>query len=141
MKKIFTRALLLVLTLAFFSPSTWAISIVNPTPTHGEPDPATVQAALADFRNLSKAEKRERFRAVKAEIKAFKAARSAHADNGTSTLLQVIITILIPPLGVFLHEGVINSKFWIDLILTLIFYIPGLIYGLIVVLGSPSNTR
>lgn len=53
-----------------------------------------------------------------------------------NTLLLVIATILIPPLGVFLHQGAINSKFWISLVLTLLFFIPGLIYSLIVVLGS-----
>lgn len=53
-----------------------------------------------------------------------------------STLLLVIITILVPPLGVFLHQGAINNKFWISLLLTLLLYVPGLIYSLIVVLGS-----
>lgn len=52
-----------------------------------------------------------------------------------NTLLLVIITILIPPLGVFLHQGGITNKFWISLLLTLLFYVPGLIYSLIVVLG------
>ncbi|RPD48291.1 YqaE/Pmp3 family membrane protein [Paracnuella aquatica] len=51
-------------------------------------------------------------------------------------LLLVIITILLPPLGVYLHEGEINTRFWISLLLTLLFYIPGLIYSLIVVLGA-----
>lgn len=53
-----------------------------------------------------------------------------------NTLLLVIVTILVPPLGVFLHQGAINTKFWVSLLLTLLFYVPGLIYSLIVVLGS-----
>jgi uncharacterized membrane protein YqaE (UPF0057 family) len=61
---------------------------------------------------------------------------SQTTDNhsGIDTLLLVIITILLPPLGVALAVG-IGGPFWLDLILTLLFYIPGLIYGLIVVLG------
>uniref|UniRef100_UPI0006850D23 YqaE/Pmp3 family membrane protein n=1 Tax=Cesiribacter andamanensis TaxID=649507 RepID=UPI0006850D23 len=48
-------------------------------------------------------------------------------------MLLVIITILLPPLGVFLHQGEINAKFWISLLLTLLFYVPGLIYSLLVI--------
>ncbi len=57
-----------------------------------------------------------------------------HDDAGINLLLVVIITIFIPPLGVALVRG-IHLEFWLDLILTLLFYIPGLIYGLIVVLS------
>jgi uncharacterized membrane protein YqaE (UPF0057 family) len=46
----------------------------------------------------------------------------------------VICAIFIPPLGVALMYG-INSYFWIDLILTLIFFFPGMIFALIVVLS------
>jgi len=42
----------------------------------------------------------------------------------------------LPPLAVYLHEGVINSKFWISLLLTLLFWLPGVIYALIVILGD-----
>ncbi|HSY76293.1 MAG TPA: YqaE/Pmp3 family membrane protein [Bacteroidia bacterium] len=55
-------------------------------------------------------------------------------DSGISMLLLVIITILIPFLGVGLAKGV-HGEFWLDLLLTLLFYVPGLIYGLIVVLS------
>ena len=45
----------------------------------------------------------------------------------------IILTIIFPPLGVGLDVG-ISSPFWICLVLTLLFYLPGLIYGLWVVL-------
>ncbi len=51
-------------------------------------------------------------------------------------LLIVIVTILIPPLGVLLYEGDITNRFWISLLLTLLFYFPGLIYSLLVVLDK-----
>lgn len=51
----------------------------------------------------------------------------------TNKLLIVLLTIFIPPLGVALHSG-ISAPFWICLVLTLIFYVPGLIYGLYIVL-------
>lgn len=49
------------------------------------------------------------------------------------TLLLVIIAILLPPLAVFLVEG-LETEFWISLLLTLLFYVPGLIYALYIVL-------
>lgn len=47
-------------------------------------------------------------------------------------VLLVILTILLPPLGVFLKIG-LGTHFWINLILTLLGYVPGLIHGLWVV--------
>jgi uncharacterized membrane protein YqaE (UPF0057 family) len=48
-------------------------------------------------------------------------------------LLLVILAILLPPAAVGLHSG-IGSAFVINLILTLIFWLPGVIHALIVVL-------
>ncbi len=45
----------------------------------------------------------------------------------------IIITILLPPLGVALILGV-GTEFWISLVLTLLFYFPGLIYSLYILL-------
>jgi uncharacterized membrane protein YqaE (UPF0057 family) len=59
---------------------------------------------------------------------------STSNNSGINLLLLIIITILLPPLGVALVKG-IGLEFWLDLILTLLFYVPGLIYGLIVVLS------
>ncbi|HTB05375.1 MAG TPA: YqaE/Pmp3 family membrane protein [Bacteroidia bacterium] len=54
-------------------------------------------------------------------------------DSGIAFVVIIICTIFIPPLGVGLKFGV-DFHFWIDLLLTLLFFIPGLIYGLVVVL-------
>ena len=43
----------------------------------------------------------------------------------------ILIAILLPPLGVALKHG-LGTQFLISLILTLIFYVPGLIYSLYV---------
>lgn len=56
------------------------------------------------------------------------------AAQPRADLLLVIITILIPPLGVALYENGITTNFWIDLLLTLLFYVPGLIFALIIIL-------
>jgi uncharacterized membrane protein YqaE (UPF0057 family) len=55
------------------------------------------------------------------------------SDLNENTLLLVIIAILLPPLAVGLKTG-FGSSFIIGLILWLLFYFPGLIYALYVVL-------
>jgi uncharacterized membrane protein YqaE (UPF0057 family) len=58
---------------------------------------------------------------------------NVQVNVNVSFVLIVLCAIFIPPLGVALMYG-IHSYFWIDLILTLIFFIPGMIFALIVVL-------
>jgi len=48
-------------------------------------------------------------------------------------ILAVILAVLLPPAGVALHEGM-TQRFWISLLLTFLFFLPGLIYSLYVIL-------
>lgn len=54
-------------------------------------------------------------------------------QGGGSMLLYIILAILLPPLAVGLLYG-ITTEFWISLLLTILGYLPGIIYSLIVVL-------
>lgn len=47
-------------------------------------------------------------------------------------ILRIIIAILLPPLGVFLQVG-LGRSFWINIILTLLGYIPGIIHAIYVI--------
>lgn len=47
------------------------------------------------------------------------------------SILTVILSILLPPLAVFLNKG-LGKDFLINLILTLIFWLPGAIHALYV---------
>jgi len=47
-------------------------------------------------------------------------------------LLRLVIAILLPPLGVFLQVG-IGKHFWINILLTLLGYIPGIIHAVWVI--------
>jgi uncharacterized membrane protein YqaE (UPF0057 family) len=136
MKAIFTRLFFAALFCGMLIPHGNAAMIVPAHPVSVQPDAVTIKSAMEEFKNLSKKEKREKFREVKKALKEYKAEGKSHKDAAASTVLQVIFAILIPPLGVFLHEGVINSKFWIDLLLTLLFFLPGMIYALVIVLGD-----
>lgn len=56
------------------------------------------------------------------------------ADADTNTLLLIIIAILLPPLAVGLKSG-IGGALILNIILTIIFYVPGLLHALFVVLN------
>lgn len=50
-------------------------------------------------------------------------------------ILCIILSFLLPPLAVFLKDKRrFTIKFWIDLLLTFLFWIPGIIFALLVVL-------
>ncbi|MFT2011070.1 YqaE/Pmp3 family membrane protein [Pontibacter sp. 13R65] len=55
-----------------------------------------------------------------------------NGGSGVSTVVKVIIAIFLPPLAVFLHDG-LGSSFWINILLTLLFFVPGVIHALLVV--------
>jgi uncharacterized membrane protein YqaE (UPF0057 family) len=44
-------------------------------------------------------------------------------------LVRIIIAILLPPLGVFLQVG-FGLDFWINILLTLLGYFPGLVHAI-----------
>jgi len=55
-------------------------------------------------------------------------------------LLKIVAAILLPPLGVFLARG-LGRDFWIDVILTLLAYIPGVVFALWVIVADQRGTR
>lgn len=82
---------------------------------------------------LRKKERQERRAQRKAVRSAFKEWRKEKVSD--DMLLIIIITILLPPLGMFLYEGDLTTRVLISLLLWLLFYLPGLIYTLVVILG------
>jgi uncharacterized membrane protein YqaE (UPF0057 family) len=102
----------------------------------GEPDPETVKAALDEFKSLSKKERKARLKEAKKEWKTYKKEKRAGKEPSDNTVLLCILAVLLPPLAVYLHEGEINNRFWISLLLTLLFWLPGVIYALVIILGD-----
>ncbi len=47
-------------------------------------------------------------------------------------LLRILCALLLPPLGVFLKVG-IGKDFWINIVLTLLGYIPGIVHAVWVI--------
>lgn len=98
-------------------------------------DNAVVTDAMREFRSLSRVDRKMRIKEARKTVKEFKAMKAAGEDVSTNTVLLAILAILLPPLAVGLHEHDLNGKFWLSVLLTLLFWLPGVIYALIVVLG------
>jgi uncharacterized membrane protein YqaE (UPF0057 family) len=47
-------------------------------------------------------------------------------------ILRIIISIFLPPLGVFLQVG-IGFHFWLNIILTILGYVPGIIHAIYII--------
>ena len=52
-------------------------------------------------------------------------------------ILRIILLVIIPPVGVFLKVG-LGLQFWINILLTLLGYVPGLIHGIWIVSRSEN---
>ena len=48
-------------------------------------------------------------------------------------VLRIILSVIIPPVGVFLQVG-IGLHFWLNILLTLLGYFPGLIHAVWIIL-------
>jgi uncharacterized membrane protein YqaE (UPF0057 family) len=44
-------------------------------------------------------------------------------------LVRILLAILLPPLGVFLQVG-LGLQFWVNILLTLLGYIPGIVHAI-----------
>ena len=54
-------------------------------------------------------------------------------------LLRILLSILLPPLGVALEVG-ITKHFWINVILTLLGYVPGLVHAIYIIASKRPLT-
>ena len=83
-----------------------------------------VALAKESMASMTKAEKKE----LKKELKENLRQRNA----GNVSVVEIILSFLLPPLAVYLHSD-IGTEFWISVILTLLGWIPGVIYALLIV--------
>jgi uncharacterized membrane protein YqaE (UPF0057 family) len=47
--------------------------------------------------------------------------------------LKIILAIILPPVGVFLEVG-LTAQFWLNILLTVLGYVPGIIHALYIIL-------
>jgi uncharacterized membrane protein YqaE (UPF0057 family) len=75
-------------------------------------------------KKLSKEQKQQIKKDIREAVK-----KTKQNDTAVSTVLLVILAILLPPLAVALKDG-IGGPFVLSIFLTLLFWIPGVIYAL-----------
>lgn len=140
MKKVITRLMtLLLMTSVLASPAiaaSFPSSEPSPSTAKTEPAPETVNAALDEFKSLSRHERKTRIKEAKKLMKEYRADKRSGRAAETDQVLLAILAILLPPLAVYLKEGETNSRFWISIILTLLFWIPGVIFALLIVFDA-----
>lgn len=56
---------------------------------------------------------------------------TVHATGGD--VIRILLAILLPPVGVFLQVG-LGLHFWLNILLTLLGFIPGIIHALYIIL-------
>lgn len=45
-------------------------------------------------------------------------------------IVRIIMSLILPPVGVAFQVGIFNWTFWINVVLTLCGYIPGLVHAI-----------
>jgi uncharacterized membrane protein YqaE (UPF0057 family) len=133
MKKIITRVLTLLVMVSVCTSSVLAASLPADNTAKTEPAPAAVTSAVDEFKNLSKHERKTRIKDAKKLLKDYKADKRAGRATETDQVLLAILAILLPPLAVYLKEEEVNSRFWISVILTLLFWVPGVVFAMLVI--------
>jgi uncharacterized membrane protein YqaE (UPF0057 family) len=53
-------------------------------------------------------------------------------------VLRIVLAIILPPLGVFLQVG-LTKHFWINVLLTILGYVPGLVHAVWVIATFPRK--
>jgi uncharacterized membrane protein YqaE (UPF0057 family) len=53
-------------------------------------------------------------------------------------ILRIVLAVILPPLGVFLQVGP-TKHFWINILLTILGYVPGLVHAVWVIARFPRK--
>lgn len=53
-------------------------------------------------------------------------------DSTGGDIVRILIAILLPPLGVLLEAG-LGKAFWLNVLLTLLGYIPGIVHAVYII--------
>ena len=57
---------------------------------------------------------------------------NTHPSHHLMDIIRLIFAILLPPVGVFLQVG-IGLQFWINILLTIFGYVPGIIHAVYII--------
>jgi len=55
-----------------------------------------------------------------------------------NSIIRIILAIILPPLGVFFTIG-ISKHFWINILLTILGFVPGIVHAVWIIAKNDSN--
>lgn len=67
-----------------------------------------------------------------------KSTKSESSNTAVAAIIIALLCFFLPPVGVVLYEGTVTANFWVDLLLTLLFWLPGMIFAFLVCFGGVS---
>ncbi len=89
-----------------------------------------VNVADASFAGKKKQAQTETVIVSETPVQAPIAVPTSAPAAGVNTILLVILSFILPPLAVYLVYEALGTPFWVNLILTIIFWLPGVIHAL-----------
>jgi uncharacterized membrane protein YqaE (UPF0057 family) len=107
-------------------------SLIAASITTNKAKQVKVNRTLTNSVSIEKNEKTQEVKKSSQPIKQNTTKNSSSSE--VNMVLLVILAILLPPLAVFFKEGSIGTNFWVDLLLCLLFWLPGVIFALLVIL-------
>ena len=60
------------------------------------------------------------------------------ANNRASDIVLILLAIFLPPVAVIVFEDTVTGNFWLDLVLTILFWLPGAVYAFLVCFADVS---
>jgi uncharacterized membrane protein YqaE (UPF0057 family) len=146
MRKILTRTVLLFTCTFLLSQFSFAAVIVpEPSKTDSatapalwKPNETEVSSAVDEFKSLSRSDRKARTSEAKALVKQYNKDKKhgKTSDGETNTILLCILALLLPPLAVYLKTKSLDWRFWVSILLTLCFWIPGVVFAFLVVFDA-----
>ena len=55
------------------------------------------------------------------------------SNEGTKDLLRIVLSILLPPVGVAMQVG-FGLHFWLNIFLTILGYVPGIVHAIYIII-------
>ena len=98
-----------------------------------------VKAAIKDYSALNRVNRKIEFTNVETNTTDNNYVQKNNiSSKKTSEVLIAILCIFLPPVGVIVYEDTLTANFWVDLLLTFLLWLPGIIFAFLVCFGGVS---
>ncbi|MCB9336052.1 MAG: YqaE/Pmp3 family membrane protein [Flavobacteriales bacterium] len=114
--------------------NTKGISFVGLTPIKQKTIAREVKKELVDWNKYNRIVQDDFLASKEIQIRDYSISNNQRAAEW----VLAVLAIFIPPLAVFLYEDSVTANFWVDLLLCLLFWLPGIIFAFLVIFAGVS---